>query len=245
VLIGDAETGVRLRIARLLGRCGPACRVVATVGNGCDVVDVCETDAVDLVLMETRLPGMDGLEAAAALAESRRPPAVVFVSADPGHALAAFDVGAVDYLIKPVGPTRLRRALERARRHCPEAGAGMGRHFVTASQQGGRLRIAADEISVLRADSKYVEVLHAGGVALTDESLRAIEQRIPNGFLRVHRNALVAEARIRALRRGRDGRLLLTVQGCDVPVEVSRRHASRVKGVLRGRVAEAPAHAAG
>lgn len=88
----------------------------------------------------------------------------------------------------------------------------------------------------MRADSKYVEVWHAGGIALTEESLRAIEERLPETFLRVHRNALVSPSRIRALQRDAAGKLLLDVEGCSEPIEVSRRHAPEVRALLRSGV---------
>jgi two-component system response regulator AlgR len=96
------------------------------------------------------------------------------------------------------------------------------------------LHIPAGDVILLRADSKYVEVWRSEGMALTEESLRAIEERLPGRFLRVHRNALIAVERVREIRRGESGQSLLVLDGIDEPVEVSRRHLPAVRRALRG-----------
>jgi len=235
VLIADDEAPARARLAALLHDVAPGCELVAEAANGQEVLAICEHEAVDVILLDIRMPAMDGIEAALLLARRPSPPAVVFVTAYDEHALAAFDANAIDYLLKPVRPDRLARALEKARALSSEQQEVLGGQagFITGSYRGGLMRIPIGEISVLRADSKYVEVWHPGGIALTEESLRAIEERLPGQFVRVHRNALVAPARIRGLRREADGRLLLVVEGCDDKVEVSRRHAAEVRALLR------------
>jgi two-component system response regulator AlgR len=235
VLIADDEAPARARLAALLRDLAPAHEVVAEAANGQEVVDVCARQAIDLVLLDIRMPGMDGIEAALLLTQQPSPPSVIFVTAYDEHALAAFEANAIDYLLKPVRPERLARALERARALSSEQQQALGGSdsFIHASYRGGLIRIRSDDVSVLRADSKYVEVWHPGGVALTEESLRGIEERLPGRFLRVHRNALVDPERVTELRREPDGRLLLSVEGCDVAVEVSRRHAPEVRGLLR------------
>ena len=236
VLIADDEAPARARLAALLTSAGCDYEVVAEAANGAEVLAQCERHAVDLVLLDIRMPGMDGIEAALTLAEAPRAPAVIFVTAYDEHALAAFEANAIDYLLKPVRPERLMRALEKAsvlsgdQRH---ALAQAGGHL-NASYRGGILRIPASEVIFLRADSKYVEVWHAQGMALSEESLRAIEERLPDLFQRVHRNALVARSRVRELRRGPAGQLLLLLHGCEEAVEVSRRHAPEVRRILRG-----------
>ncbi len=235
VLIADDEAPARARLAALLSAAGSDYEVVALVANGAEAVAACAGQQVDLVLLDIRMPGMDGIQAALALAEGPRPPAVVFVTAYDEHALAAFEANAVDYLLKPVRTERLLRALDKARALNGEqqsalAAAGA---YLNASYRGGILRIPATEVIFLRADSKYVEVWHSQGMALTEESLRAIEERLPGVFLRVHRNAMVAPDRARELRKGPAGQLLLQLHGSDEPVEVSRRHAPEVRRMLR------------
>ena len=235
VLIAEDEAPARARLAALLHDLAPAYRIAGDATNGHEVLAFCANEPVDLVLLDIRMPGMDGIEAALALAERPDPPAVVFVTAYNEHALAAFEANAIDYLLKPVRPERLRRALEKAAALTGDQQRALGADvaYISTSYRGGVVRVRAAEVSVLRADSKYVEVWHPGGVSLTEESLRALEQRLPGRFLRVHRNALVAPARIHALRREGDGRLLLEVDGCNEAIEVSRRHAPSVRALLR------------
>jgi len=236
VLIADDEAPARARLAALLAAAGPGFEVVAQAANGAEVLDHYEQTPVDLILLDIRMPGMDGIQAALALAERPRPPAVVFVTAYDEHALAAFEANAIDYLLKPVRPERLMRALDKASALNREQRDALAQAdgYLSASYRGGILRVPAGEVIFLRADSKYVEVWHSQGMALSEESLRAIEERLPGSFLRVHRNALVAPGRARELRKGDAGQLLLLLDGSDEPVEVSRRHAPEIRRILRG-----------
>ena len=234
ILIADDETPARARLVSLLKVLGDEYRVVAEAANGAEMIEQCERHVVDLVLLDIRMPGIDGIQAALALADRPDSPAIVFVTAYDEHALAAFEANAIDYLLKPVHPDRLLRALNKAAVLSGEQQSALASAsaFITATQRGGLIRVAVSDIVVLRADSKYVEVWHKAGLALTEESLRAIEQRLPGTFLRVHRNALVAPDRARELRTD-DSRLLLVCEGCDEAVEVSRRHAPAVRRLLR------------
>jgi len=236
VLIADDEAPARARLAALVAAAGPGYRVVGQAANGAEVLAQCTQQAVDLVLLDIRMPGMDGMAAALALAQRPDPPAIVFVTAYDQHALEAFEANAIDYLLKPVRPERLLRALDKARALSSEQQSALRSQspYLNASYRGGALRIPATEVILLRADSKYVEVWHAGGLALTEESLRAIEERLPGVFLRVHRNALVAAHRVRELRKGLAGQMTLRLEGCEQAVEVSRRHAPEVRRLLRG-----------
>jgi len=236
VLIADDEAHARGRLAALLAAAGGDYEVVAQAANGAEVLAGCEQQQVDLVLLDIRMPGMDGIEAALALAEHPSPPAVIFVTAYDEHALDAFEANAIDYLLKPVRPERLLRALDKASALNPDQQSALAQAgaFFNASYRGGVLRIPASDVIFLRADSKYVEVWHPQGVALSEESLRTVEERLPGLFLRVHRNALVAPGRLRELRKGPEGQLRLLLHGSDEPVEVSRRHAPEVRRILRG-----------
>jgi len=236
ILIADDEALARDRLAALVGECGAGYEVVGVVANGHEVLQRCATVPVDLVLLDIRMPGMDGIETALELANRPEPPAVVFVTAYGEHALAAFDANAIDYLLKPVRADRLRRALDKAGALSPQQVAVLGdsEAFIGATYRGNPMRIAAADVVFLRADAKYVEVWRPGGMALTEESLRAIEQRLPGVFMRVHRNALVARSRVRGLSKGSGGQLLLELDGSSEQVEVSRRHAADVRRLLRG-----------
>jgi len=236
VLIADDESPARARLAALLDRVADGYEVVGEAANGNEVLQLCAQRQVDLVLLDIRMPGMDGIQAALTLAARPDPPAVVFVSAYDEHALAAFDANAIDYLLKPVRPERLQRALAKARTlsGAQRDALVLSSAFITATYRGGLLRIPVADVSVLRADAKYVEVWYHDGMALTEESLRAIEERLPGAFLRVHRNALVDPSRIGELRRDAAGQLVIRVADCEPSIEVSRRHAPEVRRLLRG-----------
>jgi two-component system response regulator AlgR len=236
ILIADDEAPARARLAALLAAAGGGYEVVAQAANGAEVLSSSARHDIDLVLLDIRMPGVDGISAALALAERPNPPAVVFVTAYDEHALAAFEANAIDYLLKPVRPERLARALDKARALSVEQQSALraGGAYLNASQRGGTLRIPVDQVIFLRADSKYVEVRHPGGLALTEESLKTIEDRLPEAFLRVHRNALVAAARVRGMRKDPAGQILLLLDGCDEQIEVSRRHAPAVRRLVRG-----------
>lgn len=238
ILIADDEAPARARLAALLAADAGDHEVIGQAANGSEVLAQCAREPVDLVLLDIRMPGLDGIQAALALAATERPPAVIFVTAYDEHALAAFDANAIDYLLKPVRPERLHRALAKARALSREQQQALsaGDAFISASYRGGMQRIPVAAVICLRADSKYVEVWHDEGMALTEESLRAIEDRLPGRFLRVHRNALVAPARVREVRRSDSGQQLLVLDGTDEAIEVSRRHVPEVRRLLRGDV---------
>lgn len=236
IVIADDEAPARARLAALLAAQGTGHEIVGQAANGAEVLAVCAREAVDLVLLDIRMPGMDGIRAALELAAQPQPPAVIFITAYDEHALAAFEANAIDYLLKPVRPDRLHRALAKARALSGEQQAALGdaEGYLLVSYRGSTQRIPAAEVVFLRADSKYVEVWRENGMALTEESLRAIEERLPGLFQRVHRNALVAATRVRAMRKGDLGQLLIELDGTVEQVEVSRRHAAEVRRLLRG-----------
>jgi two-component system response regulator AlgR len=236
ILIADDEALARDRLVALVRECAAGYEVVGEAANGLEVLQRCAAGDVDLVLLDIRMPGMDGIETALELARRPQPPAVVFVTAYGEHALAAFDANAIDYLLKPVRADRLQRALDKAGALSPQQVdvLGAGDAFIGATYRGSQMRIAVADVVFLRADAKYVEVWRPGGMALTEESLRSIEQRLPGMFMRVHRNALVARSRVRGLTKGGDGQLLLALDGSTEQVEVSRRHAPEVRRLLRG-----------
>ena len=237
VLIADDEAPARARLAALLSQTGDEYRLVAEAANGAEVLRICEEQRIDLVLLDIRMPGMDGIEAALTLAASATPPAVVFVTAYDEHALAAFEANAIDYLLKPVRPDRLQRALGKAAALSGDQQAALADSaaYITVTYRGAVARIPAAEVIILRADKKYVEVWSREGMALTEESLRAIEDRLPGCFMRVHRNALVAPACVRELRRDAVGNQVLVLAGIEETVDVSRRHAPDVRRLLRAK----------
>ncbi|MDX9739860.1 MAG: LytTR family DNA-binding domain-containing protein [Gammaproteobacteria bacterium] len=238
VLITDDEAPARERLRRLLGEL-PGVEFVGEAASGGEALELNQRLRPDVVLMDIRMPGIDGLEAAQHLVASPQPPAVVFTTAYGDHALAAFDAHAIDYLLKPVRRERLAQALSRAsalrqarlQSLREEAGSGARTHICV--RHGGSLRLVpVADIVCFRADHKYVEMHHADGMALIDESLRALEAEFSATFVRIHRNTLVAKAAIVALHRTAEGGCRIELHGLSDRLEVSRRHAGEVRNLL-------------
>ena len=243
VLIVDDEPLARERLRRLLaGRVAPeACREAA---NGREAIAIARAFEPDLVLLDIRMPGMDGIEAARHLVAEEHPPAIVFCTAFEEYAIAAFETRAVAYLLKPVQREKLDAALTAARatsRYQLRALAGElggGRRCLSSRVGGDTRLIEVGEVRALLADQKYVSALHPGGSLLLDESLRELEAEFGERFLRVHRNALVALTWVTGLSRQADGSQGLVLDGIEQPVPVSRRHLADVRAALArlGRV---------
>ncbi len=240
ILIADDEPLARTRLREQLHELsrddGFDVQLVAEVGDGQAAVDAARSTQPDVALLDIRMPGMDGIEAALQMSQWPASPAVIFVTAYDEHALAAFDAHAIDYLLKPIRPERLQVALERAgllSQAQREALGGQQEAALSVTYRGALRRIPLGEVIFLRAGQKYVEVNHEQGVALLDESLKSIEERFPGHFVRIHRNALVMPQRMRELSRGESGQALLSLEGSDELLEISRRHLPDVRRLLK------------
>ena len=209
--------------------------------DGLQALELAQASGPEVVLLDVRMPGMDGVETARHLARLPCPPAVVFTTAYEVHALSAFEVRAVDYLLKPIRRERLAEALLRARLLAPQraealtAGPGEARTHVSATHQGRLRLVPVTEVRYLVADQKYVTAGFPGGELLLEESLRQLETELGARFLRVHRNALVAPAHAEALERGDDGLFHVRLRGVGLAPAVSRRLLAGVRERLRGR----------
>ena len=240
ILVVDDEALARAYLVSLVDDLGPPYEVAGEAANGEEAVARCAEGQVDLVLMDIRMPGMDGLEAARRIATMPVPPAVVFTTAYADHALPAFEANGADYLLKPVRLEKLKAALEKVTRITrpllggaePEGGGS-----VTVRFRGNLERIPLSAIFYFRAENKYVVVRHEGGEALIEDSLKVLEKRFAGKVVRVHRNALVMPGRIRGLERRPDGGVRLTFAGIDDRVEVSRRHLPQVRQLLKSDIA--------
>jgi two-component system response regulator AlgR len=208
VLLVDDEPLARLRLRTLLADVAdPPARVIGEAGDAAAAQAVLRQQPCDLLLLDIGLPGRDGLQLAAALRALSPPPAVVFVTAHAEHALRAFELDAADYLTKPVSRERLRSALQRVaqRRRPPEPAppaVDAGRVLVV-HDRGRVLRLPLADVLYLKAELKYVTLRTAAHSYVLDDALSDLEQRLGDGFLRVHRNALVARSAVRALQRRR------------------------------------------
>jgi two-component system response regulator AlgR len=243
VVIVDDEPLARLRL-RSLVEANPQPRAVV-VGEAADAAQaqrLLQDTACDVVLLDIVMPGGSGLKLADDLRRQGSlpgAPMVVFVTAHAEHALRAFEVDAADYLTKPVRRERLQAALLRvAQRRASEPAAAVLGPVLVVSDRGRVLRVPVAEVVYLKAELKYVTLCAQHGTWLLDEALADLEARLGEGFLRVHRNAVVAVAAVRALARrdaeaGDEGWQVQLANGDWLAV--SRRQLPAVREVLAAR----------
>ena len=240
IVIVDDEPLARERLRRLLAEF-PGYEVVGEASEGEQALGVIRDSQPDVVLLDIRMPGMDGLQVARHLAEEKLPPAVVFTTAFSEHALSAFDASATAYLLKPVKKDKLREVLQRARRPSRAAQRELGRNetarprreFVLATTREGLVRVPAEDIVYFLADQKYTTVHHLHGEVLIEESLKTLEDDFAPWFLRIHRKALVATRFILSLERGKgEEHHLVRLRHANEPLPVSRRRLAEVRRYL-------------
>lgn len=249
ILIADDEEPARRRLRALIDEAGGH-TVLGEAADGREAILRTYELAPDVLLLDIRMPGMDGLEAARHVARLEHPPAVIFATAYGDHALEAFDAHAVDYLLKPIRRERLAAALEKSRRltraqlESLRAGEGAdgapARTHLCARVHGDLVLVPIEEIRYLQAAHKYVTVHEGAREILIEESLTALEREFGERFLRVHRNALVARGHFVGLERGTDGRRYARVRGADTRLEVSRRHLPGLRRLLRRATGGSP-----
>lgn len=240
VLIVDDEPLARLRLRSLLAA-EPDVAVAGEADSADAALEWLKSRAAELLMLDVRMPGRSGVALASALKRLPVPPAVVFVSAFAEHAVDAFDVDAVDYLTKPVRRERLQAALQRVRQRLAPtssmSGALTDEPVIVVQDRGRVRRVPIAEVLYLKAELKYVTLRTATQSLLLDEALADLEQRLGGGFVRVHRNALVARRAVRALERrnaddGDEG-WAVRVAPADEWLAVSRRQLPAVREALR------------
>ncbi len=244
VLIVDDEPLARTRLVRLLNDMDEI-ETAGEAGTGREAIELTDELSPDIVLLDIRMPEMDGLEAAMHLSQLDSPPAIIFTTAYNEHALAAFEANAVDYLLKPIRHERLAAALARARRinraqlldigqqEGNEEGAHARTH-ISATIGGSLQLVPVAKIIYFQAEQKYVTVRHLGGQLLIDDPLKSLEVEFGDRFLRVHRNSLVAMQSVQGLERIPGGRYEIFFRTIDDRLEVSRRLATTVRKRLKG-----------
>jgi len=241
LLIVDDEPPARDRLRRLLEELDD-CEVVAEAGNGEEALSCCGELKPDVVLLDVRMPGLSGIQVARHIDTLEDPPAVIFTTAYDQYAVDAFETEAVGYLLKPVRKEKLAHALRHAARISPsrlvklaESARIEHKREQICARLGDQLRlIPVSDIYYFLADQKYVTVRHKGGENLIDESLKSLGEEFAPDFLRIHRNALVAERYISAVERTDSGHYVVRVRDCGDVLEVSRRHASELLRRIRG-----------
>lgn len=237
VLIADDEPLAAERLQLLLARADGA-QLVGTASDGDSAINLTEALQPDLLLLDIAMPGLDGIGVARALAAQNPSPAVVFVTAFDHFAVAAFEVEAVDYLMKPVEPGRLQRALDRARTYLKARSAlpqlGKTSRWLEefwASDLSGLVRIAAQDVDRVSAERDYMR-LHVGRRSwLIHHSMAALEEGLnPDLFVRLHRSAIVRKDFITGFTRNQSGRWIARLaDGTEQPV--GRLYSDRVRAI--------------
>jgi len=243
VLIVDDEPPARMRIKAMVNALDDY-QVIAEAENGQQAMEMNKKLSPDIVLLDIRMPEMDGIAAAAQFSEQDQPPAVIFCTAYDEHALAAFDAQAVGYLLKPVSRLKLTDNLAKAQtvnrsqlaNLVPEsAQKGLMQKCLSVRTRSGHELLAVNEIRALVADNKYVSAYTHNREVLLDLSLKELERRFAKQFLRVHRNALVAIRYIRGLEKCEDrpGQTVIRLEGSDIAPIVSRRNLPELRRLLK------------
>jgi two-component system response regulator AlgR len=244
ILVVDDELPARRRLRELVADLSDRLflQVVGEAANGRQALELAGMQAPDVVLLDIRMPEIDGLEVARHLQKLPRSPAIVFTTAYDAYALKAFEVHAVDYLLKPIRAARLEEALTRSRAAKPPADEvlrmlGPDARTNLCAQERGRIHlIPIAEIVYLKAELKYVTARTGARDFLLEESLTRLEQEFADRFVRIHRNCLVAREAIRGFERVQDegeGHWVVVVNGIDEKLAVSRRQQHVVREIAR------------
>jgi two-component system response regulator AlgR len=239
VLIADDEPLAAERLQLLLAKAEGA-QLVGTASDGESAINLTAALEPDLLLLDIAMPGLDGIDVARSLAARTPSPAVVFVTAFDQFAVAAFEVEAVDYLMKPVDPRRLQRALDRARLYVEDrqepaqAGDGKTSAYLEefwASDMSGLVRIAARDVDRVSAERDYMR-LHVGRRSwLIHHSMTALEEGLdPELFVRLHRSAIVRKDFVTGFTRNPSGRWLARLAD-STEQPVGRLYSDRVRAI--------------
>lgn len=241
IFIVDDEDPARERLKVVLGDIAAQVptSVVGEARHGVEAIERLPECGADVVLLDIKMPGMDGLEVARHLGRLERPPRIVFVTAHDRHAVEAFELNALDYLLKPVRAERLAAALRKA--SVPEASslekaAEAPREYLSVAERHRIVLVPVREILFLRAEQKYVTVRTRSREHLLEESLVALEREFALRFVRIHRNCLVARDAIRGVERlpgeEEEPRWQVVLDGLDERLPVSRRQWPLVRDLV-------------
>ena len=240
VLIVDDEAPARERLRSMVAE-AEGFEFAGEAENGQRALELCDSLLPDILLLDVRMPGMDGLEVARQLATLPEPPAVIFVTAFDEYALQAFESEAIAYLMKPIRAEKLRAALAKAGRltrpqlqQVASATRESPRrtHIGVRGRDGLRL-IPIEDVLFFHADQKYTTVRHQKGEDLIDDSLKILEEEFGASFVRIHRNALVNTKYLERIARDASGQHFVHLRGLAEPMEVSRRMAGDLKDRFR------------
>ena len=240
ILIADDEPLARERLAKLIEALPNCYLLPEQASNGVQALELCASLKPDVLLLDIQMPGLDGLEVAAKLAKQAEAPAIIFCTAHDEHALDAFAVNAIGYLVKPVRIEPLAQALRQATRlnqHqlaaiVPTNSDQPTRSHISCKTHKGLELIAIQDVYYFMADQKYVSVYHSEGETLIDEPLKNLEEEFSHQFARIHRAILVNTRHIESLQRNDKGSYQLKLRPLDTPLPVSRRNVSQVRQLM-------------
>ena len=248
VMVVDDETPARRRLRELLDDCSASLpiAVVGEAAHGREALDLMQSAPPDLVLTDIHMPDMDGIELARHLLKLPRPPVVVFTTAFHEHALEAFEVNAVDYLVKPVRVQRLLSALQKVPRLRPLSAERISqlpanaRRFLSVTERSRVVLVPIEDVIYLKAELKYITIRTHDREFLLEESLTRLETEFGHRFVRVHRNCLVARDAIRGFERrvndDGDAHWEVLLNGLTETLPVSRRQQGVVREMARESV---------
>jgi len=246
-VIAEDEQPQREELRGMLSQLWPELEIVAECADGLAALEAIESQRPSVVLLDIRMPGLSGLEVARAASETSQ---VIFITAYQEHALAAFDEGAVDYILKPIVAERLQRALERARARLRDevktdlsailtavqrqlaASKKPGIRWITASVANTVRLYPVDDVLFFQSQEKYTRVVTARDEALIRTPLRELIAALdPETFWQVHRSVIVRVEAIEAVDRDGDGHLTLRLRGRSDRLPVSSALQHRFRGM--------------
>ena len=232
IVVCDDEPLARERLARIVQESGH--QVVAQATTGAEAIVAVKTQQPDIILLDIRMPEMDGVRCAQALNELEHPPAIIFVTAYDHYAIAALKANAIGYLLKPANKDELLEALNKAKnlnaaqlneiRKLEDPTARPIREHIAARTHRGVELIKLTDIYYFTADQKYVKVRHKDGIVLIDETLKELEQEFEDRLFRVHRNAIINLSFLDYIETLDAGQYQVRFKGIDETLAVSRRH---------------------
>jgi two-component system response regulator AlgR len=234
IFIADDETPARERMKELLGDIAAdlPTAVVGEARDGLATLDAVPGSGAQVLLLDIQMPGMGGLEVARHLMALEQPPTIIFVTAHDRHAVEAFELNALDYLLKPVRAERLAAALKKAaggaapNREQLARAAASAREYLSIAERNRIVLVPVRDIVFLRAEQKYVTLRTREREHLLEEALVSLEKEFADRFVRIHRNCLVARAAIRGFERSLDAEeasWLVELEGIEERLPVSRR----------------------
>jgi two-component system, LytTR family, response regulator AlgR len=244
VFIADDEEPARSRLKELLGDIAAEVptSVVGEASHGLEALERVPGSGAQVLLADIQMPGMGGLELARHLAGLEKAPAVVFITAHDRHAVEAFELNAIDYLLKPVRASRLAAALKKAAAAAVPPGreqlanaAQEAREYLSVAERNRIVLVPVRDIVFLRAELKYVTVRTAAREHLIEEALVALEREFAGRLVRIHRNCLVARAAIKGFERNpndEDAQWLVVLEGVPDKLPVSRRQWPSVRELI-------------